>query len=150
MQKRSSDTMLNDLLIVIDESLSKKHMIDVNFIYGIFLPKNNKFIVCKEEKYQSSKDLCLLDFFTNEIISYSYVKFDDIVCYWHNCGKIYLDCLNDLGFCLPIINLLGKQCKDGKVSKKELSNLYCIVNEYIKENPNFIDELMENEKNKMI
>ena len=49
-------------------------------------------------------------------------------------------------FSLPLINLLGKNHKNGKISKKDLGYLYYIVNEYLKKNTEFIDELIENEK----
>ena len=49
-------------------------------------------------------------------------------------------------FCLPLVNLLGINHKAGKVNNKDLTRLYSIVNEYLKENPEFVNKLIENEK----
>lgn len=139
--------------VVSDKMNNENEMVNINNLYGIFIEADDneqKFIVCKEEKYSYSEGPHLSEFFTNEYIDRYEVRINEIVCPWHNAGRHYFLHFLKMGFCLPIVNLLGKHCIDGKVSKKELSDFYRIVNEYIKENPNFIDELIENEKNKMI
>lgn len=132
---------------------NEKEMVNINNLYGIFIEADDyeqKFIICKEEKYSYSDGPHLSEFFTGEFVDNYEVRFSEIVCPWRKTGRQYFLHFLKMGFCLPLINLLGQQCKNGKVDKKELSYLYCVVNEYIKENPNFVDELMENEKNKMI
>ena len=54
--------------------------------------------------------------------------------------------LLECGVCYPMVNLIGKYHKDGKITKKDIAYLYCVINEYLKENPEFINQLLESEK----
>lgn len=113
---------------------------DITNFYGVFISDDNKFIICKEESN------CLCEIFTKEFIDYFEVRFNKIIYPWREAGMQYSISLHGMYFCLPLVNLLGKHHKDGRVNKKDLAYLYCIVNEYVKKNPNFINELIENEK----
>ncbi len=146
--------LISELKSVISNKINNENeMVTINNLYGIFIEADDneqKFIICKEEKFSHSDGPYLSEFFTGEYVDRYEVRFSEIVCPWHKAGRHYFLHFLKMVFCLPLVSLLGECCIDGKVSKKELSNLYCIVNEYIKENPNFIDKLMENEKHKMI
>ena len=113
---------------------------DITNFYGVFISDDNKFIICKEESGS------LREFFTKEFVDFSEVRFNERVYPWRKAGMQYSFNLNGLYFCLPLVNLLGKHHKDGKVNKKDLTYLYCIVNEYFKKNPEFVNNLIENEK----
>ena len=135
---------------ILNKINNENEMININDLYGIFIKTDKfeqKFIICKEK---GTEGPYLYEFFTNEYIDRFEISCSEVVCQWRKPGRHYFLKFLKMGFCLPLKNLLGERCLDGKVSKKELSEFYCIVNEYIKENPNFIDKLMENEKNKMI
>ena len=127
--------MLNEELIsklknnILKKQNRQDDIIDIRNFYGVFIPDDNKFIICKEVGIE---ELDLREFFTGEIIDYSKVVFYETVCSWRESGKHYSWLLNGLYFCLPLANLLCKNHKDGNVNKKELECLYCIVNEYIK------------------
>ena len=119
-------------------------IIDIRNFYGVFVPgDDNKFMLCKEVGIEEPD---LREFFTGEIIDYSQVIFYKTVCSWRESGKHYSINLNGMYFCLPLVNLLGKNHKGGKVNNKDLAYLYSVVNEYVKKNPEFIDKLIENEK----
>ena len=136
--------------VVLDKINNENEMVNINNLYGIFIQADEleqKFIICKEK---GTEGPYLYEFFTNEYVNRFEISCSEVVCQWRKPGRHYFLKFLKMCFCLPLKNLLGEHCIDGKVSKKELSNLFCIVNEYIKENPNFIEELMENEKNKMI
>ena len=139
--------------VVLDKINNENEMLNISNLYGIFIEgdaQEQKFIICKEEKYSYSEAPHLSEFFTGEYIDNHEVRFNEVVCQWHKPGRHYSLHFLKMYFCLPLVSLLGECCVDGKVSKKELLDLYCVVNEYIKENSNFIDELIENEKNKML
>ena len=136
--------------VVSDKMNNENEMVNINNLYGIFIDADEteqKFIICEEKGNEEPR---LHEFFTLEYIDKYEVRFSEVVCPWRKVGRHYFWHFLKMGFCFPLTNLLGECSIDGKVSKKDLSDFYRIVNEYIKENPNFIDELMENEKNKMI
>ena len=142
------DNLNVDLIKKLKSNITKKinkqdDIVDIRNFYGVFIPDDNKFIICKEV---GVKEPHLCEFFTEEIIEFSEVRFYETVCSWRKAGMQYSFNLNGLYFCLPLVNLLGKNYKDGKVNKKDLTYLYCIVNEYLQKNPEFVDELIKNEK----
>ena len=112
---------------------------------GVFIPEDadDKFIICQEVNIGEP---FLREFFTGEFIDYSKVVFYKTVCSWRESGKHYSAALDEMYFCLPLVNILGKHHKDGKVNKKDFAYLYSIVNEYIKKKPEFVNQLIENEK----
>lgn len=139
------DNLNVDLIKKLKSNITRKlnikdETIDIKNLYGVFISDDNNFIICKEELS------CLREFFTGEIIDFSEVRFNERVYSWRESGMHYSFNLNGLYFCISLINLLGMRYKDGKISKRELSNLYSIVNEYLKENPEFVNQLIENEK----
>ena len=149
MKKRSSGAMLYDLLTTFDEFLDDA--INLDLMYGVFLLKSNHFMICKEKNLYISEYSKLREFFTGELVAHGLQKKEK--CPWRQCGKFTLNATKNLetGFSISITKLLSKFSLLTKIeNEKDLAYLYLNVNKYIKENPNFIDELIENEKNKMI
>lgn len=114
--------------------------VDVSKLYGVFIPDDNKFIICEEEENY------LREFFTGEFIDSIEIRFSKKVYPWRKSGKQYSFNLKGVYFCIDLGDLLYGHTKDGKTHKKDITYLYCIVNEYVRKNPEFIDKLIENEK----
>lgn len=123
-------------------------IIDLSSIYGMFLPRGNKFIFCKEEKFEGDNALLLREFFTNEYVASNEVRFGDIVYPWRKTGRKFSLHFNDLVFYVSIADLLGESYINKNFTKKDISHLYCAINEYLNENPTFVNQLLENEKKK--
>lgn len=152
MRKRSSGAILYDLLITLNQSFNeseKDNIIDVNSMYGIFLD-NNKFIVCKEDYFYHSKHPDLFEFFTHERVGHGHIGHSEIICNWRKGGKIYLDGVNQfqMGFCVPLTELLIKFPKNGVTTEKDLAYIYLNVNKYIRENPDFVEQLFSSKNEK--
>ena len=118
---------------------------DINSLYGMFITEKNKFIFCKEDKFEGTDTFHLVEFFTNECIASNAVIFDDIVYPWRKAGRQFSLYFNDLIFYVPIVDLLSECSTKEVFTKKDISHLYCIINEYLKENPDFISQLFKNE-----
>ena len=153
MKKEDNSKLIkNDLIIELIKSFekneNKNNIIDINSLYGIFL-ESNKFFVCKEEKSTYSDNLHLLEFFTDEFVESSKIRFNELVCPWHEGGKKYS--LHFLGraFYVPIVELLEENSIDEVISKKDILYLYGNINEYLRENPNFVEQLFYNENEKV-
>lgn len=138
----------NEVLKKLITSLQKteEEIIDVDLLYGIFF-KNNKFIICKEKESEYSDEIDLQEFFTKEIIEFQECRLGRIVYPWHERIHFFF-MSNALGYCVPVRELLGKLPNDALVSGTDISNLYMNVNNYIKNNPNFIEDLFNAEKEK--
>lgn len=136
-----------------EHSLAKlnndNEIIDLNSLYGMFIAGKNKFIFCKEDKFDGDDTFCLIEFFTKECVAINAVIFDNIIYPWRKSGRSFSGHFNDLIFYISLQELLGENYKNKDFTKKDLSYLYCIINEYLKENPNFINELFKNEKKKI-
>ena len=142
------DILNVDLIKKLESNITRKlnrqdDVVDIRNFHGVFIQKDNRFIICKEV---GVKEPCLREFFTGEIIEFSEVRFSTTVYSWRESGMHYSFLLNGLYFCLPLVNLLGMCYKDGKARKSDLSHLYSIVNEFLKDNPEFVNQLIENEK----
>ena len=139
----------NEVLKKLIKSLEKteEEIIDVDILYGIFF-KNNKFIICKEKISEYRGEIDLQEFFTKENVEFQECILGKIFYPWQKVGIHFFFMSNDLGYCVPVRDLLGKLPKDAQVSGTEISNLYKNVNKYIKNNPNFIEDLFNAEKEK--
>lgn len=149
MKKRSSGAILYDLLTTFDKFLD--NAINLDLMYGVFLLKSNHFIICRENNLGISEYPNLREFFTGELVAHGLQKKEK--CPWRQCEEFILNATENLetGFSISITELLSKFSLLTKIeNEKDLAYLYLNVNKYIKENPDFINELMENEKNKMI
>jgi len=127
---------------------NQNEMIDTNNLYGVFIGGNhNKFIICKECDLEEP---FLREIFTGEYIEYSEVRLGNVICPWKKTDISLSWHFNALVFYLPITKLINIKNKDGRVSKTELSNLYSIVNEYLRKNSEFIGKIISNEKIKCL
>lgn len=149
------DILNEELISKLKNSVSRKlnkqdDLIDIRNLYGVFIDsydrrKNmNTFVICKEIicKQNDLEYPCLQEFFVGQIIDNAMLTLPG----WRSTGDFFSTNLNGMCFCLPIVNLLGKHHKDGKVNKKDLAHLYYIVNEYLKKNKEFTSELIRNER----
>ena len=141
--------ILNDLK---ESSLAKlnndREITDINSLYGMFLTEKNKFIFCKEDKFEGDDTFHLVEFFTNEYVASNELRFSDIVYPWRKAGRQFSLHFKDLIFYVPIVDLLGESYINKNFTKKDISHLYCAINEYLNENPTFVNQLLENEKKK--
>ena len=93
----------------------------------------------------------LFEFFTDEYFMHAHEKNNKEICSWRKGGKVYLDCIENLEmvFCVPIIDLLDKFTVNKVTTEKEVLNVYKNVNKYLKENPEFIQQLFDSETEKV-
>ena len=148
---KKENKLIKQLTNSVSEKIdNKKEMTNVNDMYGIFLKNNNNFIICNEKKFRSSDEPHLSEFFTDTVVDFPEVRFNKTIFPWREGGKIlmYGNQYLGLAFCVPIRDLLGKYIIDGECNKKYISELYASVNEYLIENPNFVQELLEGKKEK--
>ena len=138
---------LEQLIISLDEMNAKNNKVDISSMYGVFLSKNNKFIVCKEDKFRPDDDFYLKEFFTNEPLEFSEVRLNKTIYPWRS-GRHYSWHFIEMAFSTPIVELLGKFSVNEVVTEKDIACLYANVNKYINENPDFIKELFVEEKEK--
>lgn len=141
--------LIENLKSSVSGKMENNEIIDVNPIYGIFLPKDNKFIFCKEDKFRPNEDFHLEEFFTNEYIESGEIRLGKIIYPWRKTGRQFSWHFNDIVFYVSFVDLLEKYSIDGVCRKKDIAYLYYNINEYLKENPKFIEQLLENEKQKI-
>lgn len=150
MKKNNNSKVIEELIIALDKMNDKDNVFDINSMYGIFLSKNNEFIICKEDRKKicSNEHFNLNEFFTDENIEYSEVGLEGISYPWRS-GKFYSRILVTMAYAVPVEELLDKFFVDKVVTEKDIACLYVNVNKYIKKNPNFIKQLF-NEENKKV
>lgn len=123
-------------------------IIDLNSLYGMFIPRGNKFIFCKEDIIEGYDTLYLVEYFTNECVASNKAGHSDFINHWGKTGRTYSWYFNDLIFFVSMVDLLGESSIDKVLTKKDISHLYCVINEYLNENPTFVNQLLENEMKK--
>lgn len=135
---------------VLKQNISKNlnfgdQLVETNKLYGIFL-SNNEFVICKEDSSiinSNASEISLFNFFTNEIITkilaYDY---DELPFPFGNKKIFDIDeGVEAIGF--PISFFLKNHCKNGVTTKKNLIVVFHIVNQYLKENQTFINDLFK-------
>lgn len=117
-------------------------LINTNNLYGLFI-NDNTFMIAKGNttKHQYCTSYIIENFITSRLISYGVIEHSKgTKAPWEN---EFMNIKNsDLtAFVIPVKELLNKHIKNGVTTKKNIVALFDTVNEYIKENPNFIDSL---------
>lgn len=143
-----NNTVLENLINALDGMNSKNDKVDINSMYGVFLSENDRFIVCKEDKFRPDDDFYLKEFFTNMPIDFGEVILSKISYPWRK-GTYYSFKFLKMAYSVPIVELLGKFSVSEVVTEKDIACLYANVNKYINENPNFIKQLFDEEKEKV-
>ena len=143
-----NNTVLEKMIVDLDKMAATNNKVDINSMYGIFLPNNDRFIVCKEDKFHADDYFYLKEFFTNEFIAFNEVGISGIIYPWRR-GRHYSLKFLTMAYGVPIVDLLGKFSVNEAVTEKDIACLYANVNKYINENPNFIKQLFDEEKEKV-
>lgn len=146
--KKNNINVLENLTGALDEMNIQNNEIDLNSMYGIFLSESGNFIICKECEIPQDDNLYIKEFFTNERIERGEVRLSRNIYPWRE-GRFYSWHFLEMAFSVPLIDLMGKISENETVTEKDLACLYAYVNKYINENDNFIDQLFNNDNQKV-
>ena len=138
-----NETMLQSLKQIVKEKMNiKKDLVAVDNLYGLFL-SNNTFIIAKQitigdEYYTTYK---LENFFTKGFIDYAIVDhIEESYLPWEDMGLFSVaKGLQAVAF--PVETFLVKYIEKGVTTKRNMTVLFNVINQYIKENPMFINEM---------
>ena len=141
----SNPTIINVLNQNIKDKIkARDELVRTHNLYGIFL-SNNTFVIAKEISDQ--KEYCtvytLENFFTERIVTYTVVdNAAKLHLPWEG-NKKFIPNLDLEAIAFPIVTFLNNHIEHDVTTKRNITVLVNAVNEYIRENPTFIDSVFK-------
>ena len=125
---------------------SQDELVKTHNLYGVFsddILGNNTFIICEETLFVSKQcsTIRLSNFFDKAIVSEVIINDKkDVILPW-NSKKSFVIGGYKKAIAFPIEDLLTRNCLNGITTKKNLTVAQDVINEYLKENPDFVEQL---------
>lgn len=125
---------------------SQDELVKTYNLYGVFsgdILGNNTFTICAETLcvFKHCSTIRLSNFFDNAIITEVIINDKkDIILPWNN-EKTFVIGGYKRAIAFPIEDLLTKNCLNGITTKRNLTVAQDVINEYLKEHTNFVQEL---------